>query len=263
MADRILLRIAGGGALVALLMFVADEGMTRGGRGGGFGGGARAGGSMSFGRGGSGGFSHSYGGSYGRGGDFSRGGTFSRSGVYSKPGGIGANRPTTFPSRGPGIANAPGGGARPGQLPAGGRPGIGGPSGPGQPPLSRPGQGTRPGQGGGGIQGNQPGQGTRPGQGGGGIQNIGNGNNINIDNDWGGGWDRWHDYPWGAGVAAAAVTAAVIGSTYYALPSGCPPYPYGGYTYYSCGGVWYQPQYEGDTVVYVTVPDPSGGRAQQ
>ena len=34
------------------------------------------------------------------------------------------------------------------------------------------------------------------------------------------------------------------------------PYPYSSYTYYSCGSAWYQPQYEGDTVVYVTVPDP-------
>jgi hypothetical protein len=43
------------------------------------------------------------------------------------------------------------------------------------------------------------------------------------------------------------------------LPGGCSPYPYSSYTYYSCGGAWYQPQYEGDTIVYVTVPDPSTG----
>jgi hypothetical protein len=85
---------------------------------------------------------------------------------------------------------------------------------------------------------------------------------VNINGDWDG-WGGWNDYPWGvgAGFVAGAVTAAAIGSTYYSLPYGCSPYPYGGYSYYSCGGSWYQPQYEGDTVVYVTVPDPSGGQS--
>ena len=80
---------------------------------------------------------------------------------------------------------------------------------------------------------------------------------------WGGGccggWNGWGDYPLGAGLAIGAIagmTAAAIGSAYYALPGGCSPYGYHGYSYYSCGGAWYQPQYEGDTVVYVTVPDP-------
>lgn len=125
----------------------------------------------------------------------------------------------------------------------------------------------------GGVGGaGRPGAGNRPGQGN--RNNVGNGNrinngnintgDINIDGDWDG-WGGWNDYPWGAGLAlgtAAAWTAAAIGSTYYSLPYGCPPYPYGGYTYYSCGGSWYQPQYEGDTVVYVTVPDPSNGQVQ-
>ncbi|HEY2050505.1 MAG TPA: hypothetical protein VGH03_14265 [Caulobacteraceae bacterium] len=48
---------------------------------------------------------------------------------------------------------------------------------------------------------------------------------------------------------------------YYALPAGCPAYPYGGYSYYHCGGAFYEPRYEGDTVVYVTVPDPTNGQA--
>ena len=60
---------------------------------------------------------------------------------------------------------------------------------------------------------------------------------------------------WAIG-AVAGVTAAAIGSAYYALPHGCAPYPYGGYSYYSCGGAYYEPQYQGDTVVYVTVPAP-------
>ena len=45
---------------------------------------------------------------------------------------------------------------------------------------------------------------------------------------------------------------------YYALPPACAPYGWGGYGYYHCGGVYYEPRYEGDTVVYVTVPDPLG-----
>ncbi|HSG24111.1 MAG TPA: hypothetical protein VLA64_14275, partial [Azonexus sp.] len=97
--------------------------------------------------------------------------------------------------------------------------------------------------------------------------NINRDTNIDIDNDWGGDWDGWGDYPIGAGIAIGAVAgmtaAAVYGSAYYALPPGCSPYPYAAYTYYSCGGAYYQPQYEGDTVVYVTVPDPATVTVQQ
>ena len=39
-----------------------------------------------------------------------------------------------------------------------------------------------------------------------------------------------------------------------------PGWGWGGASYYSCGGSFYQPIYEGDTVVYVTVPDPSNGQ---
>jgi hypothetical protein len=80
---------------------------------------------------------------------------------------------------------------------------------------------------------------------------------VNIDGGWGG----WTDYPFLAGAAFAWTTAAIVGSMYYALPPGCPPYSWGGYGYYHCGGAYYEPRYEGDTVVYVTVPDPSGGKA--
>jgi hypothetical protein len=110
------------------------------------------------------------------------------------------------------------------------------------------------------------GAGQRPGGG----NNINNGNintgDINVDNDWGGDWNGWGDYPIGAGIAIGAVagmTAMAYGSAYYALPGGCSPYPYHTYTYYSCGGAYYQPQYEGDTVVYVTVPDPATVTVQQ
>jgi hypothetical protein len=53
----------------------------------------------------------------------------------------------------------------------------------------------------------------------------------------------------------------VMGAMYYSLPPACSPYAWGGYGYYHCGGMYYEPRYEGDTVVYVTVPDPSGGKA--
>src|SRR5918993_1373598 len=126
----------------------------------------------------------------------------------------------------------------------------------------------------GGVGGaGRPGQGQRPGQGGG-INNSGNrintgdrNTNIDIDNDWGGDWNGWGDYPLAAGLAigatAAWATAVAYGSAYYALPGGCSPYPYHTYTYYSCGGAYYQPQYEGDTVVYVSVPDPATVTVQQ
>jgi hypothetical protein len=135
-----------------------------------------------------------------------------------------------------------------------GRPGgVGGAGGAGRP-------GQRPGQGGGGINnsGNRTGNRTNTG-------NINTGD-INIDNDWGGDWDGWGDYPLGAGLAIGAVagmTAMAYGSAFYALPGGCSPYPYHTYTYYNCGGAYYQPQYEGDTVVYVTVPDPATVTVQQ
>ena len=150
-----------------------------------------------------------------------------------------------------------GGAGRPGGV--GGAGGVGGVGGAGG--VGGVGGAGRPG----GVGGaGRPGQ--RPGQGGG-INNSGNrvntgdrNTNINVDNDWGGDWNGWGDYPIGAGIAIGAVagmTAMAYGSAYYALPGGCSPYPYRSYTYYSCGGAYYQPQYEGDTVVYVTVPDPT------
>ena len=91
---------------------------------------------------------------------------------------------------------------------------------------------------------------------------VGNNVNINVDNDNGWGWDNHHPVAAGvafgtaAAVTSAAVTSAVVGSRYYALPAGCAPYPYSGLTYYSCGGAYYAPRYEGDTVVYVVVDRP-------
>jgi hypothetical protein len=170
-------------------------------------------------------------------------------GGVGRPGGVG----------GVGGAGRPGGvGGVGGPGKPGGVGGIGGAGGVGKP--GRPGQ--RPGGGGSGTQ--------RPGGDRNTISNSGNRINtgdINIDNDWGGDWDGWGDYPLAAGIAigatAAWASAVAYGSAYYALPPACSPYPYHSYTYYSCGGAYYQPQYEGDTVVYVSVPDPATVSVQQ
>jgi hypothetical protein len=87
--------------------------------------------------------------------------------------------------------------------------------------------------------------------------NINTGNvNINVDNGYD--WDD-HYHPVARGVAfgtAAAVTAAAVGSMIYSLPPSCVNRIYGGVTYYGCGNVWYEPQYQGDKVVYVVVEQP-------
>jgi hypothetical protein len=89
--------------------------------------------------------------------------------------------------------------------------------------------------------------------------NINRDVHVDVDNDWHG-WGGYYDRPVGAYAAGvmvgAAVTAAAIGSRYYALPAGCVPYPYSGFTYYSCAGAYYKPTYQGDTVVYVVVNKP-------
>jgi hypothetical protein len=80
--------------------------------------------------------------------------------------------------------------------------------------------------------------------------------NVNVNGyDHGGDWDD-HYHPVARGVAigtAAAVTSAAIGSMIYSLPPACSPYQG---SYYYCGGVYYQPQYQGDKVVYVVVQQP-------
>src|SRR5947199_270141 len=54
--------------------------------------------------------------------------------------------------------------------------------------------------------------------------------------------------------AAVGLTAAAIGSVAYSLPTGCGPLL--GWGYYSCGGVYYEPQYSGDNITYVVVENP-------
>ena len=62
----------------------------------------------------------------------------------------------------------------------------------------------------------------------------------------------------GAFVAGAVVGAAAvaIGTRYTRLPPSCTSYDYYGRAYYHCGGVNYQPLYDGPDVVYVVVDKP-------
>lgn len=222
-------RVAFIAALLALGTALAEPAFARGGRGGG--GGMRAGGGGGGARGGGGMQARGGGGVRASGStSMSRpsGGGYNRSASYQRPAGGGAaaaNRPAG------GYNRTAAGGAAAANRPAGGYNRTGGGS------YNR-------------SDVNRGGNRVNTG-------NINAGNNINIDND--GGWGGWNDYPVGAGLAigtAAAVTGAAIGSMMYSLPPSCAPYPYGGYSYYNCGGAYYEPRYEGDTVVYVTVPEP-------
>jgi hypothetical protein len=47
-----------------------------------------------------------------------------------------------------------------------------------------------------------------------------------------------------------------LGTRAYALPGGCRSVVRRGVKYHHCDGVYYQPYYEGDTVVYVVVEEP-------
>jgi len=84
--------------------------------------------------------------------------------------------------------------------------------------------------------------------------------NVDVDNNWDHGCcGGWGNHPVAAGVAfgaAAAVTAAAIASVAYSLPPACASRLYPAGTYYSCDGVWYQPQYVGTEVTYVVVQAP-------
>lgn len=100
--------------------------------------------------------------------------------------------------------------------------------------------------------------------------NIDRNVNVDVDHDGWGGWqdvdidvdggpgdwnidvdvDHYHPI---ATATAVAMTAGVVGSYYYAVPTGCPvvyTYPH---PYYYCNNVYYQKQMQGDTVVYVVV----------
>ena len=89
--------------------------------------------------------------------------------------------------------------------------------------------------------------------------NTGNINtgDVNIDVDGGccnGGYGNGY-HPVARG-AAIATTAAVMGSYYSSLPSGCVTVVRVGINYSRCGSVWYQPIYSGAQVQYMVVAEP-------
>jgi hypothetical protein len=49
---------------------------------------------------------------------------------------------------------------------------------------------------------------------------------------------------------------AVIGTRVTVLPARCAERVVGGYIYYYCDTVYYQPYYEGNSIVYIIVEDP-------
>ena len=94
-----------------------------------------------------------------------------------------------------------------------------------------------------------------------GNRNVNTGNintgdiNVNVDNDCcDGGWGYGAN-PVARG-AAIATTAAVMGSYYSTLPSGCVTVVRVGINYSRCGSTWYQPTYSGANVQYVVVAEP-------
>jgi hypothetical protein len=118
-------------------------------------------------------------------------------------------------------------------------------------PATRPAQPARPG---GSTGGNV--SVSRPNVSGDRDWNVNHNVDVNVDYDHGWGWD----HPWATGAAvgtAAAITSAAIGSTVYSLPPACGTAYAGGVMYYSCGGNYYLPSYQGSTVVYQVVAPPA------
>jgi hypothetical protein len=89
--------------------------------------------------------------------------------------------------------------------------------------------------------------------------NVNRNVNVNVN---GGGYgynDGWDYHPVARGVAfgaAAAVTAAAIGSVVYSVPPSCSTVIVNGVSYSQCGSTWYAPQYSGTNVQYVVVNPP-------
>ena len=51
-------------------------------------------------------------------------------------------------------------------------------------------------------------------------------------------------------------TAVPIGTTILSLPAGCSSVSAAGGTYFNCDGVYYQPSYQGNSLVYIVVQAP-------
>ena len=90
---------------------------------------------------------------------------------------------------------------------------------------------------------------------------------IDIDHDYHHHYDHWDGGDFIAGAVTGAVVGAavgaatrpstvVVGTVYNTLPSGCVALSAGIGTYYECGSVYYQPRYQGSSVVYVAIDRP-------
>jgi hypothetical protein len=83
--------------------------------------------------------------------------------------------------------------------------------------------------------------------------------NVNVNNNRGGyyGGGYYNHGPSVGGVIAATVaTAIVVGAIVNTLPPNCTTFMANGFTYQNCGGTYYQPQYQGNSVTYVVVNHP-------
>jgi hypothetical protein len=78
---------------------------------------------------------------------------------------------------------------------------------------------------------------------------------INVDRNYGWG-DGCCYHPVARATAAAATTAAVVGSEVNSIPPSCNAVSVNGLTYEQCGSTWYQPEFSGSTVTNVVVNPP-------
>lgn len=65
----------------------------------------------------------------------------------------------------------------------------------------------------------------------------------------------WPGY-WGPAAAWGAATAIAVGTVIATLPPECVNVVVNGVSYRECGGQWFEPRYDGHTVVYIAVAAP-------
>jgi hypothetical protein len=97
-------------------------------------------------------------------------------------------------------------------------------------------------------------------------KNVNRNTNVNVDRDIDVDIDVDHHHHGGgccyddpdplAWMAAAVVTAVVVGTVVNSLPSGCQTVIHNGFAYQQCGNTWYQPQMSGSSTTYVVINAP-------
>ena len=90
--------------------------------------------------------------------------------------------------------------------------------------------------------------------------NVNRNTNVNVNRNVNVNVNHGYYYNSGPGVAgvvaATVVTAIVVGAIVSSLPPNCTTIVANGVAYQSCGGHYYQPQYQGSSVTYVVVNHP-------